>query len=51
MKKMNYSFFQIGSERILDAAFGFFAVLFQDFGKKGKKQEYYKGVIGATENI
>ena len=51
MKKMNCAFFQDKSEMILDAPFAFFAVLDQDFGKNGKKQEYYKGILGAPENM
>jgi hypothetical protein len=48
---MNCTFFQDKSERILYTAFAFFAVLYQDFGKNGKKQEYYKGIFGAPENM
>lgn len=48
---MNCTFFQYKSERILDATFAFFAVLDQGFGKKRKKLEYYKGIVGAPENM
>jgi len=51
MKKMNCIFSSSGPIKVLDTAFAYFAVFYLDLGKKGKKQEYYKDVIGAPGNM
>lgn len=51
MKKMNSTISSNGPVKVLDTAFAYFAVFYLDFGKKVKKQEYYKDVIGAPGNM